>query len=938
VTENREWVRGGKEQIAGGKEPVAKRFICYLLLVICSLFLGCSGPADERPLSSDAALQSLHIEGQDLIPDFNPEITAYTVVADYSTTSLAMSAEPRSPDATVNGAGALDDLAEGETLRDITVTAQDGVAQKTYALVIVRLDPQGFGPAAEPPFLVPGPGEGLLTVQWSAVWGAESYEVLYGTEDDISGAQSLVPEAESLSCVIEGIAKGRDYYVWVRAWKEDASKTLPPANTLLPAAFASFEALAAFLESAPQNSAASPYFVTMSGLTTADLNKVIDGVDVSLGALFSALRGRYAAADLSALAGPTIPAVSVQATMDRNRLTGVVLPEGLEDLGADVFRNCSSLVSVEFGGNLVSIGDRAFQSSGLKTLELPDSLQTIGAYAFAETALETLELSPGLTSIGDYAFSCRNLTRVDFREGASISEGLRIKGAFANCGALKSARLPDSLDSLSYDYSDSFNNCPALELLSMPATTNSIGASLAEASTSIRFEVRGTGKFGTALEGRVLTQLAGTVWITAPGLGGGDIEVPEGVIEIAQNFFAGNTGLTGITLPSTLTVINESMFQACSALERATIKGAISSIGDLAFFGCSSLGSIILPESLRYIGANAFRHSGLRSITVPSRVEEYGLDTQSTIFANCPSLEYADIRTPHLAPFMFIGCGELREISLAPETKEIPAHTFEGCVKLEKINPSEDRDINLPPGLELIRLYAFSNCSALGGELELPPGVRAIENSAVAKYTNPFYGCTGITRLILPRSLEGDLISAFAGADFVDSFGLNGTGEVWKVSPEGKLLIQGDAVYWTARTLGDVTIPAGVRDYTLLAGKTSLTGLVFEEDPERASIPENAFSGCVSLVRATLSSGVRAINNYAFNGCRALEELAITNTASTALTYPVAATVFRNCSALKSIKVPQELVETYKANRYWQIKPSGVANASYLSDIITDNR
>jgi hypothetical protein len=159
-----------------------------------------------------------------------------------------------------------------------------------------------------------------------------------------------------------------DYHVWVRAKNRDTVKELPPANTFIPAEFAGFEALAAFLESAPQNSAAAPYFVALSGPTTADLSKVINGVEVSMGALFSALRGRYATVDLRALTGPAIPAVSVQATMDRDKLTGVILPDILEDLGADVFSGCANLVSVGFGGSLISIGDRAFQSSGLTSL------------------------------------------------------------------------------------------------------------------------------------------------------------------------------------------------------------------------------------------------------------------------------------------------------------------------------------------------------------------------------------------------------------------------------------------------------------------------------------------------------------------------------------------------------------------------------------------
>jgi hypothetical protein len=318
---------------------------------------------------------------------------------------------------------------------------------------------------------------------------------------------------------------------------------------------------------------------------------------------------------------------------------------------------------------------------------------------------------------------------------------------------------------------------------------------------------------------------------------------------------------------------------------------------------------------------------------VPSKVDSYGPgpggadDNQP--FVECLSLEYADIRTPHLTLLMFAQCGELKEISLAPETKEIPGRAFLQCVKLAKINPDERRDINLPQGLETIRIDAFG-ITALGGELELPPGLRTFESFVFQPALNPFYMCP-ITRLIVPRSLVLNP-GAFEGLDFIESFDLNGTGDILKVSPEGKLLIQGETVQWTARTLGDITIPAGVRDYTILAGKTSLTGLVFEEDPGRTSIPANSFKDCANLVRVTLSSGIQIMNSNAFDDCAALEELTIANAAT--VTYPMDRTVFRNCAALTSIRVPQALVDTYKAHQKWKVTRPGVGGAPSLNDLV----
>ena len=97
--------------------------------------------------------------------------------------------------------------------------------------------------------------------------------------------------------------------------------------------------------------------------------------------------------------------------------------------------------------------------------------------------------------------------------------------------------------------------------------------------------------------------------------------------------FWGCSGLTSLTLPSSVTSIGDYAFAGCSGLTSLTIPSSVTSIGDKAFYGCSGLTSLTIPSSVISIGGAAFRGcSGLTSIYVyPENLPELGID----IFTGC---------------------------------------------------------------------------------------------------------------------------------------------------------------------------------------------------------------------------------------------------------------------------------------------------------------
>ena len=68
------------------------------------------------------------------------------------------------------------------------------------------------------------------------------------------------------------------------------------------------------------------------------------------------------------------------------------------------------------------------------------------------------------------------------------------------------------------------------------------------------------------------------------------------------------------------------MFEECIALKKVALHENLHSIGERAFFGCSSLDFIIIPDSVKSIGQDAFSNTDKQFIiqcSFGSYAEEY---------------------------------------------------------------------------------------------------------------------------------------------------------------------------------------------------------------------------------------------------------------------------------------------------------------------------
>ena len=111
------------------------------------------------------------------------------------------------------------------------------------------------------------------------------------------------------------------------------------------------------------------------------------------------------------------------------------------------------------------------------------------------------------------------------------------------------------------------------------------------------------------------------------------LTLPSSVTKIGCYALFNCIGLTSLTLPSSVTEIGEGAFLNCSGLTNFTIPSGVTKIGGAAFFCCYGLISLTIPSSVTAIGSNAFKHcSGLTSIYV---YMEKLPETGSNLFLGC---------------------------------------------------------------------------------------------------------------------------------------------------------------------------------------------------------------------------------------------------------------------------------------------------------------
>lgn len=249
---------------------------------------------------------------------------------------------------------------------------------------------------------------------------------------------------------------------------------------------------------------------------------------------------------------------------------------------------------------VTTIGDQAFQDSGLTFLDLSNTqVRTIGQGAFANTTkLETLKVPSTLTTLNS----------------ASTTTGNNITATFYN-SAIKTLDLSDT--KITAIQGNTFNNATKLETVNLPAGVTSIGNSAFQGTTKLKTLTQGTPSTSGAPGVGDRETIGQENSTTTPAKN----KLTRSITTISTRAFQG-TGLESIDLSDVQVTasLGNSVFQQATSLANLTLPKTLTTIPAGLIAGATSLTSLEIPNSVTTInGGNAdypgaFEGSGITSI------------------------------------------------------------------------------------------------------------------------------------------------------------------------------------------------------------------------------------------------------------------------------------------------------------------------------------
>lgn len=316
--------------------------------------------------------------------------------------------------------------------------------------------------------------------------------------------------------------------------------------------------------------------------------------------------------------------------------------------------------------------------------------------------------------------------------------------------------------------------------------------------------------------------------------------VPENIVRLGDQAFYSCTNLYQIKLHDKIQRIGKQAFEKTELYEDADnwsdgvlyigdalikanpdmiaetyqIKEGTRLIADGAFENCENLATIELPDTVEYVGADAFLGTSLMNnkenwsnnaliiehVLIAVDKEYNGVFSVPDGIRTIADYAFAHVKvtevvTPdslmHVGFNCFWDCQELVKVSLGKSVSTLGRGPFRMCNKLETITVHEDNEnfavsdgvlynhqlssvvkcpqmtpgrVILPYTIKKINAYAFEWCTEMES-IEIPEGCVFIGNSA-------FSTCENLTDVVLPETLEYIDTSAFSYCNSIESISI----------------------------------------------------------------------------------------------------------------------------------------------------------------------
>ncbi len=605
-------------------------------------------------------------------------------------------------------------------------------------------------------------------------------------------------------------------------------------------------------------------------------------------------------------------------------LEHVVLPSTLETIEYGAFFGCTSLTKVEGLEHVKTVNKYAFQNCDIKNDLSLDSIHAVGDYAFAGNKnLRSISFSSTLSSIGAYTFmGDEKLTNVDVSKCGNIKYGGYV---FLNCTSLETVTMNTNVIP-----SGAFYGCEKLATLNIGKDVSTIGEYALSGTAISTFNVAaGNQTYHPASNKQyLLSSDAKTLLMVAPKTRG-EFSL-AGVSKIGYGAFAGNEYITSVVMKD-VTDVEPYAFSECRALTSVKL-GKLKTVGEYSFL----LTDIdALPEfdaSLSEIGKYAFAFTLIEELSIKD-----GMKVGDYAFSEC-----AELRTVTIGDDVTIGEGafmrtltrddprnegtplnyRVSKLTLVENGKTYNFYYYEYLSNLVELNIGKNCDIGMAAfagaaKLESVTLgagasigeTAFYNCPELRS-IDLS-GAKTIGRMAFSGDNQYIYGDSSCSY----PAVDGQMYRIMYYSAPLVSIDLS------SLEAEGL----GEKAFAYCRELTDVKLGKSLEiiPYMTFTGCEKLAEVNLENVKK---LDEAAFSE-TALKKADLSSA-KEIGKYAFAGCVELTDATLAPSGAVLLEG-----AFSDCVKLKNVKNINKLtaIGAY-AFAYTDLRGADLSSALELGD------
>ena len=426
-------------------------------------------------------------------------------------------------------------------------------------------------------------------------------------------------------------------------------------------------------------------------------------------------------------------------------LREVVLPQTVKQIKGWAFHGCKYLHSINLPFGLKKIERYTFYDCKfLESVNIPYGVEEIeeGAFSWCES-LKSIKIPGSVKELNKHdIFSvCKSLQKVELEEGVE-----KLVGTFWMCTSVKTFIIPGSLKVLDGYV---FTHMTAIKKVILPkGDSNFVLIDGVLYTKDMKCLIR----YFPALHKNDTTFVVpkSVKSIDVSAFWGcrhlEQVVIPDNVTSIGRWAFEECKKLKRIVLPKKLKVLEQLTFRNCKSLSEVIMPSSLEVIEFLTFSGCDSLQSIYIPKSVKTIN-DAFCHALREFVVSPDNkhfaaIDGVLYDKKITKLIEMPrGRRIVSFTIPESVKFIggnaFRCYDTLKHVDFPRGLKRIGPSAFWRCNSL--------LEADLPDGINYISEEAFQDCKALT-TVKLPNGLKSIGDNA-------FRGCDKLSSITLPPSV-----------------------------------------------------------------------------------------------------------------------------------------------------------------------------------------